>query len=86
MADPVGGLRRSSKLRKATWGWVGWQHHVALCLLAGAFLLSLQQALGKKMPKITRSQNLPSCKRGYTGWCEGCCPGNGSGRMSCCDG
>ena len=24
--------------------------------------------------------------RRCTGWCERCCPGNGSGRMSCCDG
>ena len=33
----------------------GWHHHVALCLLAGAFLLSLQQDWGG-MPRITRSQ------------------------------
>ena len=26
--------------------WAGWHHHVALCLVAGAFLLSLQQAWG----------------------------------------
>ena len=24
--------------------WAGWHHHIALCLVAGAFLLSLQQA------------------------------------------
>ena len=28
--------------------WAGWHHHVALCLLAGAFLLGLQQAWGGK--------------------------------------
>ena len=28
--------------------WSGWHHHVALCLLGGAFLLSLQQDWGKK--------------------------------------
>ena len=28
--------------------WAGWHHHIALCLLAGAFLLSLQQAWGRK--------------------------------------
>ena len=28
--------------------WAGWHHHIALCLLGGAFLLSLQQAWGKK--------------------------------------
>ena len=27
--------------------WAGWHHHVALCLVAGAFLLSLQQAWGE---------------------------------------
>ena len=36
--------------------WAGWHHHVALCLLAGAFLLSLQQSWGGKMPRITRPQ------------------------------
>jgi SRSO17 transposase len=29
-------------------GWRGWHHHVTLCLLAGAFLLSLQQEWGEK--------------------------------------
>ena len=28
--------------------WAGWHHHVSLCLLGGAFLLSLQQAWGGK--------------------------------------
>ena len=28
--------------------WAGWHHHIALCLVAGAFLLSLQQAWGGK--------------------------------------
>ena len=46
--------------------WAGWHHHIALCLLGGAFLLSLQQEWGKKMPRITRPQSLPSCKRGCT--------------------
>ena len=31
-----------------TRSWAGWHHHVALCLLGGAFLLSLQQAWGEK--------------------------------------
>ena len=36
--------------------WSGWHHHVAMCLLGGAFLLDLQQAWGEKMPRITRPQ------------------------------
>ena len=36
--------------------WAGWHHHIVLCLLGGAFLLSLQQEWGKKMPRITRPQ------------------------------
>ena len=36
--------------------WAGWHHHIAMCLLDGAFLLSLQQDWGKKMPRITRPQ------------------------------
>ena len=27
--------------------WAGWHHHIAMCLLGGAFLLSLQQAWGE---------------------------------------
>ena len=52
--------------------WAGWHHHVALCLLGGAFLLSLQQAWGKSCLKSRG----PRC----TGWCERCCHGNGQGR------
>ena len=36
--------------------WAGWHHHITMCLLAGAFLLTLQQDWGKKMPLITRPQ------------------------------
>ena len=58
--------------------WAGWRHHVALRLLGGAFLLSLQQAWGKKMSRITRPQVYRVVRR--------CCSGNGSGRISCCGG
>lgn len=33
-------------------GWRGWHHHVTLCLLAGAFLLSLQQEWGGKQSPV----------------------------------
>ena len=36
--------------------WAGWHHHIAMCLLAGAFLLTLQQDWGEKVPQITRPQ------------------------------
>ena len=36
--------------------WAGWHHHITMCLLAGAFLLTLQQDWGEKMPRITRPQ------------------------------
>ena len=29
----------------------GWHHHIAMCLLGGAFLLGLQQDGGRKMPR-----------------------------------
>jgi SRSO17 transposase len=28
--------------------WIGWHHHITMCLLASAFLLSLQQEWGEK--------------------------------------
>ena len=49
-----------------------------LCLLGGAFLLSLQQDGGKDASD--------HAGRRSTGWCERCCPGNGSVRLSCCGG
>ncbi len=30
--------------------WAGWHHHITMCLLAGAFLLTLQQDWGKRCP------------------------------------
>ena len=56
----VGGSRwriehpqRSSRLRRVTWGWTNTrpaagQGGIAMCLLGGAFLLSLQQDWGEK--------------------------------------
>ena len=38
------------------------------------------------MPRITRPQSLPSCRRGCAGWCVRCYPGSSSGRRSCCYG
>ena len=40
-----------------TWG--GWHHHVALCLLGGAFLLSLQQAWGEKDAATHEAAGVP---------------------------
>ena len=39
--------------------WAGWHHHVALCLLGGAFLLSLQQAWGEKDAPDHAAAGLP---------------------------
>ena len=39
--------------------WAGWHHHVALCLLGGAFLLSLQQAWGEKYAPDHEAAGLP---------------------------
>ena len=36
--------------------WQGWHHHIVLAMLAGAFLLRLQQEWGEKAPQITRPQ------------------------------
>ena len=39
--------------------WAGWHHHVTLCLLAGAFLLGLQQAWGGKDAPDNPAPSLP---------------------------
>ncbi len=36
--------------------WRGWHRHITLALLAGAFLLQVQQEWGEKMPQVTRQQ------------------------------
>ena len=43
--------------------WAGWHHHVALCLLGGAFLLSLQQDWGEKDASDHPSAGVPSGAR-----------------------
>ena len=83
----VGGSRWRIETEKSDVGldeyetrtWAGWHHHVALCLLGGAFLLSLQQAWGGE--RCPGSLVLKSI-----GWCGRCCPVNGSGRLNCCGG
>jgi SRSO17 transposase len=39
--------------------WAGWHHHITLCLLAGAFLLSLQQDWGGKAAPDHASAGVP---------------------------
>ncbi len=40
--------------------WAGWHHHITLCLLAGAFLLSMQQDWGKKDAPDHPAPGVPS--------------------------
>ena len=62
-----------------TRSWAGWHHHIAMCLLGGAFLLGLQQDWGGGICP-------GSPARRCTGWCVRCCPGSGSGPINCCCG
>ena len=64
--------------------WVGWHHHIALCLLGGAFLLrsvpaGVAAGLGEKRCPGSRG---PKC----TGWCVRCCPSSGWDLPNCCGG
>lgn len=40
-------------------GWSGWHHHMTMCLLAAAFLLTLQQEWGEKDAALDPSPGLP---------------------------
>ena len=42
-----------------TRSWAGWHHHIAMCLLGGAFLLSLQQDWGGKDAPDHSSSGVP---------------------------
>jgi SRSO17 transposase len=44
-------------------GWSGWHHHITLALLAGAFLLTMQQEWGKKDAPAHPSPSQPSAPR-----------------------
>ena len=63
----VGGSRWRIETEKSDVGldeyetrtWAGWHHHVALCLLGGAFLLSLQKAWGEKDAPDHEASGLP---------------------------
>ena len=56
--------------------WAGWRHHITMCLLAGAFLLGLQQDWEEK---DAPDHSTPRC----TEWCVNCCPKHGSDRRNC---
>jgi SRSO17 transposase len=45
-------------------GWRGWHHHIALALLAGAFLLTLQQDWGEKDAPGDGTPGQPGAARG----------------------
>ena len=63
----VGGSRWRIETEKSDVGldeyetrtWAGWHHHIALCLVAGAFLLSLQQAWGEKDAPCQQAAGVP---------------------------
>ena len=85
-ADPGGGLKRSSRPRRATWRWTNTRPGAGLAGIITSHyacweersLLSLQQAWGK------RCHGSPG--RRCIGWCVRCCPGSGSDLGSCCSG
>ena len=81
---PGGALKPSLRRRKSDVGldeyetptWAGWHHHVALCLLGGAFLLSLQQAWGgKDAPDHPSSEPAPVVNGGLPGGAGDAAPG-----------
>ena len=55
--------------------WPGWRHHVALCLLAGAFLLSLQQDWGGRCPGSPGPKACPRVNGGLPGGAGNAAPG-----------
>ena len=60
--------------------WARWHHHVAMCLLGGAFLLGQSSRTGEK----DAPDHAPSGAPGGAG--DAAAGGNGSDRMSCCNG
>ena len=53
--------------------WAGWHHHITMCLLASAFLLTLQQEWGEKDAPPHPSADVPDRPRTVaTGAVHGC--------------
>ncbi len=50
-----------------TRSWAGWHHHIAMCLLGGAFLLSLQGLGGKRCPGSRGHRACPRVDGGVSG-------------------
>ena len=50
-----------------TRSWAGWHHHIAMCLLGGAFLLDLQQEWGKRCPGSPGPKACPRVNGGVPG-------------------
>ena len=50
-----------------TRSWAGWHHHIAMCLLGGAFLLDLQQEWGKRCPGPPGPKACPRVNGGVPG-------------------
>ena len=70
-----------------TRSWAGWHHHIAMCLLGGAFLLGLQQAWGgKDAPDHPVPRACPRVDGGVPGGAGDAAPGTVRGRRSCCCG
>jgi len=46
--------------------YAGWHHHLTMCLLASAFLLTLQQEWGEKAPRDHTAAGLPAGARAVT--------------------
>ena len=85
-AVPGGALKRSSRRRRATWDWTSTDPHLGWVAspcgpVPAGWSLSPESAAGLGGKRCPGSPGPKS-----TGWCGKCCPGNGSGRMSCCGG
>jgi SRSO17 transposase len=59
--------------------WAGWHHHITMCLLASAFLLSMQQEWGGKR---CRASPVPKSIE----WCANCSRGSASAGRTCSGG
>ena len=55
--------------------WAGWHHHIAMCLLAGAFLLTLQQDWGGKDAPDHQAPGVPKLLERLGKNCCDRCPG-----------
>ena len=82
---PGGALKRSSRLRRVTWGWTNSEHPQLGRVASPHSHVPAGWGVPAEPAAGLGGKRCPG-SRGHrcTGWCGRCCPGSSSGPINCC--